>query len=178
MAKFDESSNFTEALSNFHRLERPSCLGSALHQACFSEFPFLVKRKATWLFAKKIHLDKNDVVRRIRRHPTSSDEYDVVRRIRRRLMITTSSDKFDIVRQIWPCPLLTPSNTKVKKPVISANAVTIIRFIIMTSLSIYGFILLRWTWTKHEYTVQFHIDLSEECQSVLKRKNAWGSSGV
>ena len=78
MAKFDESSNFTEALSNFHRLERPSCLGSALHQACFLEFPFFVKRKATWLYAEKIQTWW------IRRRPTNttlSDEYDVVRRI-------------------------------------------------------------------------------------------------
>ena len=47
----DDSSKFNDVISNFHRLERSSCLGSALHQACFLEFPFLVKRKATWLFA-------------------------------------------------------------------------------------------------------------------------------
>ena len=37
---FDESSNFNEALSNFHRLERISCLGSACKMRTFLEFPY------------------------------------------------------------------------------------------------------------------------------------------
>ena len=36
---FDESSNFNEALSNFRRLERISCLGSACKMRTFLEFP-------------------------------------------------------------------------------------------------------------------------------------------
>ena len=76
----DDSSKFNDVISNFHRLERSSCLGSALHQACFLEFPFLVKRKATCLLLKKL-LDEYDV---FRHNTTFSDKYDVVRRIRRR----------------------------------------------------------------------------------------------
>ena len=37
---FDESSNFNEALSIFHRLEHISCLGSACKLRTFLEFPF------------------------------------------------------------------------------------------------------------------------------------------
>ena len=72
-----------EADINFHRLERPSCLGSALHQACFLEFPFLVKRKATCLLLKKL-LDEYDV---FRHNTTFSDKSDVVRQIRHHFFV-------------------------------------------------------------------------------------------
>ena len=53
IAPFDESSKFIDANSNFLRLERPSCLGSALHHACFLEFPFAAKIEATCYYSKK-----------------------------------------------------------------------------------------------------------------------------
>ena len=79
-------SKIIDVISNFHRLERPSCLGSAPHQACFLEFPFLVKRKATCLLLKKL-LDEYDV---FRHNTTFSDKSDIVRRIRRRPTNPTS----------------------------------------------------------------------------------------
>ena len=39
MTLSDESSKFIDVISNFHRLEHISCLGSACNMSCFSEFP-------------------------------------------------------------------------------------------------------------------------------------------
>ena len=91
MAQFDESSNFNEALSNFHRLERPSCLGSALHQACFSELPFFCQKKSHLAFCLKI---TTWWIRRPPTNTTSSDKH--VQRIRHLPTNPTSSDKYDV----------------------------------------------------------------------------------
>ena len=51
MTGFDESSKFNEGKCKYRRCGRLSCLGRAWQPACFLGFPFLVKIKATWLFA-------------------------------------------------------------------------------------------------------------------------------
>ena len=48
---FDESSNFNEALSNFRRLERISCLGSACNMSTSLELPIGGKKKGKLLLA-------------------------------------------------------------------------------------------------------------------------------
>ena len=59
MALSDESSKFIDVISNFHRLEHISCLGSACNMRTFLEFPLEAIKTAKWLSKIDITLRTN-----------------------------------------------------------------------------------------------------------------------